>query len=123
MKNITVRKLLPIAHTYILLSLFFYWFETSFGLNPVALTFFVVFGLHLFVAKGAFKFIFPSIFAALNLYMFLALFSELSEFTTFNMEAFTMLSVGTLYLGLNIAGAVIMMLNISAPTVIAEEVK
>ena len=106
----SAKKLLPYAHGFILLSLFAYGFETSIFMNPVAIAFFVIFGLHLFVAKGGAKMIFPSIFILVNLFMFLALFSELREFETFNREALFMLLVGTLYFGLNIVTSFIMIL-------------
>lgn len=110
MNKITAKKLQPFANGFILLSIFLYGLETSLILNPVAIAFFVIFGLHLFVAKGAGKLIFPFLFILINMFMFLALFSELREFSTFNQEALIMLSVGSFYFGLNIISAVIMIL-------------
>lgn len=98
MNKITAKKLQPFANGFILLSIFLYGLETSLILNPVAIAFFVIFGLHLFVAKGAGKLIFPFLFILINMFMFLALFSELSEFSTFNQEALIMLSVGSFLL-------------------------
>ena len=105
--KITSQSLLPIANAYILLSIAYYWIETSAFLNPVAIGLVVVFGLHLFVAKRNTRLIFPSIFIALNLFMFLALFSELFEFNTFNREAMILLGVGSLYLGFNILSGIV----------------
>lgn len=107
MRKYTSSRMLKVANAFLLFSLFFYWFETSSFLNPVAIFLFIVLGLHMFVARGPFKFIFPSLFIIINLYMFLALFSEFSEFPILSMEAISLLLVGTLYLGLNIASSVI----------------
>ncbi len=87
-------------------------------LNPVALGFVVVFFLHLFVAKGNAKLIFPSIFFVINLYMFLALFSEFGEFSTLNSEAIILLGVGILYLGINVLCSIVMILNYYNPTLV-----
>ena len=108
MNKISAIKLLPIANAYFLISIAYYWFETSTLLNSVAIGLIVVFSLHLFVAKNGVKLIFPSIFITLNLFMFLALFSEFSEFPTLTNEAITLLSVGSFYLSLNVLSAVIM---------------
>ena len=107
-----IKSIKPVhfANAFIVLSIAYYWLETTL-FNPVAIGLAVVFGLHLFVAKNTAKMIFPSIFICLNLFMFLALFSELSEFTEFNKEAAIMLIVGSLYLGLNIISAIIMIKN------------
>ena len=95
-------------------TLFFHCFiiglKTTF-LNPFATAFAIVFGLHLFVARGNTKLVFPIIFACINVYMFLALFSEFREFSSISEEAMIMMVVGVLYLGLNLAGAVILIIN------------
>ena len=112
MNKITSKTLLPIANSYIILSIAYYWLETSNLLNPVAIGLMLIFGLHLFVAKGTSKLIFPSIFILLNLFMYLALFSEFSEFSTINKEAMKLLIVGGLYLGINILSGAIIILAI-----------
>jgi hypothetical protein len=111
MKNITSKTLLPIANAYIILYIAYYWLETPALLNPVAILLVIVFGLHFFVAKRIAKFIFPTIFIALNLFMYLALFSEFSEFINVNKDAMILLIVGGLYLGLNILSGVVIILG------------
>ena len=112
MNKITSKRLLPIVNAYIIISVLYYWFETPTLLNPVAIGLILIFGLHLFVAKGATKLIFPTIFILLNLFMYLALFSEFSEFTTVNKEALTLLIVGGLYFGINIICGVVIILEV-----------
>jgi len=104
--NIRPRKLLMLANLYIFLSIVYYWIETSSLLNPIAITLVLLFGVHIFIAKKQTKLILPIIFLVVNLYMVLALFSEFSEFSTLSNEALTLLFVGILYLGLNIASAI-----------------
>ena len=119
MRNIKSTTLLHFANAFIILSITYYWLETPGFLNPVAIGLALVFGLHLFVAKGMAKMIFPSIFIALNLFMFLALFSEFSEFTTINKDAIILLVVGGLYLGLNVlSGIIIIMGNLQREAVL-----
>lgn len=120
MKNPTIQKWLPIANIYLFLSLLFYWLETSVLLNPVALVFFAAFALHYFVAKGAYRLIFPVFFFIINLYMILALLSEFSEFTTFGQEAAMLLAVGGIYLGLNLASAIIIIYSNTIAKIPAE---
>jgi len=113
MKILKSNPYLFLANMYILLSILYYWLETLSGFNPIAYSLFIVFGLHLFAAKGKLKFIFPSIFLLINLYMFLALFSEFREFKTLNKDAMLLLGVGILYLGLNVLSAVTILKNVN----------
>ncbi len=91
-------SLLYFASAYILLSIGYYWIGTTL-MNPFVIGLLVIFSLHLFLAKGGLKLIFPIIFAIINLYMFLALFSEFREFPSTTKEALIMMSIGILYLG------------------------
>jgi hypothetical protein len=117
MNKIGTKTLLPIANAYIILSITYYWVETSNALNPIAICLFLIFGLHLFVAKSTFKLIFTSIFIALNLYMFLALFFEFGEFNSINKQAMILLGVGSIYLSINIlCGFIILRGNLQIVT-------
>lgn len=109
MKPFNLRRLLPVANGYIIISILYYWFETPSIINPVAIGLLGVFGLHLFLAKGSAKMIFPTVFITLNLFMFLALFSEFREFTEMNKDAILLIGIGTLYLGTNILSAIVIM--------------
>ena len=107
----SIRKLiLPFANVYILLSLLYYWFET-YLLNPIAIGLVVAFLCHFYLAKASGKFIFPLGFIMINLYMFLALFSEFREFNSLTNDAILLLVVGIVYLGLNIFSALWIMLE------------
>lgn len=77
----------------------------------MAITLISVFVIQWLMAEGMAKLIFPSIFIAINLFMFLALFSEFSEFSQLNREAVVLLVVGTLYLGLNIVSSIYIILK------------
>jgi len=113
MKRPFISRLQPFANAYLLLSIGYYWMETGVLFNPLAIALLVIIGLHLFVAKGLWKHLFPSLFILINLFMFLALFSEFSEFESLTSDALILLSVGTLYLGLNIVSAVVILVNYS----------
>ena len=101
------KLLLLFANGFIVLSILYYWFSTQL-LNPIAIGLALIFGLHLFGAKGDAKLIFPTLFILLNLYMFLALFSEFNEFPRISYDALQLLFVGGVYLTLNVLSGIIM---------------
>ena len=107
MSKISISKITPWIHGYIGASILYYWMASSL-LNPFAILLLIGFSLHLFVAKNDYKLIFPVVFLLLNAFMFLALFSEFSEFETLSRNAMLLLLVGIPYLGCNVIGALVM---------------
>ncbi len=87
---------------YLIGSVLFYWFFTASIFNPVAIGLLIILGLQLVYQKKGMGFTIGSIFLLLNLFMVLALLSELREFTEFSSSFYELLIVGSLYLGLNI---------------------
>lgn len=102
MKN--VRFLRPwIAECYLILSVLYYWFMTGTILNPIAIALLgILTGLIIWKNK-ALGVAIAIVFMFLNLYMILAMISELNEFETFNRRAQELLIFGSLYFGTNIA--------------------
>lgn len=95
---------------YIFASVILYWSMTTL-LNPIAISLAAVLGIFLWLKNRALGISIASVFFLLNLYMVLAMISELNEFSTFNWRAFELLAGGSLYLGLNIFVSVRMLIK------------
>ena len=93
---------------YLVLATLYYWFLTSNFLNPFAIALLCTLTYQLIVKNAISGVIIASIFIVLNLYMVLALISELSEFPAPNNEWLQMLVVGSVFLGLNITAGSVM---------------
>ena len=105
-----LRRHLP--ELYLLFAVLFYWVSSTF-INPIALVLFVMVGAQLYFKKPITGVLIASILMLLNLYMVLALISELSEFEEYVAGFWKLLIVGSLFLGLNIAAGVAMLLKYS----------
>jgi hypothetical protein len=87
---------------YLIGATLYYWFLTATLLNPIAIVLLAILGFQLIYKKGTTGLIIASLFIVLNLYMVLALISELSEFTSANEQWTKLLLFGTLFLGINL---------------------
>ena len=83
--------------------------DTSTLLNPVAIVLLLVLLFQIIFKKTASGLIIGSIFLLLNLYMVLALISELSEFDVVNQGFINLLTFGSIFLGLNIIVSFLML--------------
>lgn len=91
-----------IPELYLIASVLFYWFSTGTALNYIAIILVIILGVQLVYQKAVMGIVIASLFLLLNLYMVLALISELREFNELTSSFYSLLIVGTLYLGLNI---------------------
>jgi len=96
---------------YLIASVLFYWFFTGTALNFVAIGLLVILGAQLLFQIKISGIIIASIFLMLNLFMTLALLSELSEFTEFTNSFYELLIVGSVYLGMNLVVSTLMMIK------------
>jgi hypothetical protein len=104
-----LKKWIP--ETYLIASVIYYWIMTGTLLNPFAIVL-LTFLIMLIVLKNrTFGMVLSILFLVLNLYMVLALISELNEFPAFNKDAQILLLVGSIYLGVNILLSVFMLLK------------
>lgn len=91
---------------YLLGATLYYWFLTSNVFNPIAIILLLILTYQLVYKKLTTGVIIAFVFIVLNLYMVLALISELSEFSEPTSNYNQLLIFGTLFLGINlIAGA------------------
>ena len=102
-----ITKFLP--EIYLLLSVAYYWTLTASKFNPIAITLIIILLFQIIVRGKVLGLIISTIFILLNGYMILALISELSEFSEFNLEAQKLALYGFTYLGVNIIVGYIML--------------
>lgn len=91
-----------LTEIYLIASIFYYWFLTGTFLNPVALLLLTVVLLLIWKKNRPLGLSIGIIFLLLNLYILLALKSELSEFNETNEAYYKMMRFGLIYLGLNV---------------------
>lgn len=96
---------------YMLLSVFYYWFLTSNVWNPIAIVLILILAVHLFFQKQIMGIVISSLFICMNLFLFLALISEFSEFPAGDPEGKTLLTYGLIYLGLNFMTGLAMLIK------------
>ncbi|SDX86492.1 hypothetical protein SAMN05444411_110139 [Lutibacter oricola] len=105
-----IRKdnLLLLPEVYLIIASIFYWVNTSTLFNPFAIIFIGVLLYQVIIKNKIAGLLISSVFILLNLYMVLALISELSEFTTSNNSFIRLLVFGVLFLGLNLIASIFM---------------
>jgi len=97
------KQLLYISpELYLIAATLYYWSLTAHLLNPVAITLLCIIVFQLVFKKTISGLFISGLFIALNLYLVLALISELSEFTLKNKDYYNLLIIGSLFLGINI---------------------
>ena len=100
-----------LSEIYLLFAIIYYWSLTAQVINWFAIALLVILGI-LIVTKNKVLGMTIGIFLILiNLYLLLALASELSEFEVFNTDAKKLLGFGLLFLGLNLFFSVRMLLK------------
>ncbi|WP_250432415.1 hypothetical protein [Hanstruepera flava] len=96
----TFRLIFP--EIYFIVATLYYWSLTAVLFNWIAFVLILLLGILIVTKNRYLGILISSLVGVVNLYLVLALFSELSEFNTFNLEAKKLLIVGLLFLGLNI---------------------
>ena len=94
------------SEIYILASVLYYWYMTGTLFNIPAIVLIAIVSILILSKNRALGVVLGAIFLLLNLYMVLAMISELNEFTSFNGNAVSLLVFGTAYFGLNIFMAI-----------------
>ncbi len=94
---------------YLIAAILYYWSLTANLFNPIAIILVLIFGYQFTVQKSLLGIIISSIFICLNLYLILALISELSEFPEADDAFYKMLIIGGLFIGCNIVVGAFMM--------------
>ena len=104
-----IRKLKNfIPELFLIASVIYYWILTSNLFNPIAIGLLAVFIYQIISRKSTLGLIIAAVFILMNLFMVLALISELSEFEVINQNWKILVIFGSLYLGLNLVLASLM---------------
>lgn len=99
----SIKKWLP--ETYLILSVLYYWSLTSSFVNPIAISLLLILALLIWSKNRILGTAIGIVILVTNLFLLLALASELREFPTADKDYFIMLFAGLLYMGLNITVA------------------
>jgi hypothetical protein len=100
-----------LSEIYWLLAILYYWSLTALVANWFAIVLLMILGV-LLVTKNKILGMTISIFLILiNLYLLLALASELSEFIVFNADAKKLLGFVVLFIGLNLLFSILLLLK------------
>jgi len=104
-----------IPELYLFACAMYYWIATTL-LNPIAIFLVAVLTIFILLKNRAMGIIISLLFLLLNLYMVLALISELSEFNTFNKNYLALLLIGSPFLGFNIFFSIKMLIKWTSKT-------
>ncbi len=104
-----LKRYLP--ETYLIAATLFYWMSAAIVVNWFAIGLLSLLIFLIVTKNKVLGITIASIWILINLYMVLALISELSEFPEFNNAAFELLGVGSLFLGLNLIFSVILLVK------------
>ncbi len=98
-----IRKLKNfIPELFLIASVIYYWILTSNLLNPFAIGLLAILIYQIVSKKATLGLVISTVVIVLNLFMVLALISELSEFEVINQNYKNLIMFGSLYLGLNL---------------------
>ncbi|WP_296382988.1 hypothetical protein [Winogradskyella sp.] len=105
----TLKSFIP--ELFLIASVIYYWILTSNLLNPIAIALLTIIVYQIISKKSTLGLIISGVFILLNLFLVLALISELSEFDVVNQNYKNLIIFGSLYLGLNLFLAGLMFLK------------
>ncbi len=94
---------------YLIAATIYYWTLTANTINPIAITLLLVLTYQIIYKKIALGLVIGIVFVLANMYLILALFSELLEFTELNQDWRNLLIFGLLFLGFNITAGLAML--------------
>ncbi len=105
-----LKKIIPfLPELYLLVATIYYWFLTANLFNPIAIVLLLALSCQIVFQNELSGIFISSIFIVLNLYLVLALLSELSEFLELNLAFIKMLLIGSLFISFNLIAGGFMM--------------
>ena len=99
----TIKQWLP--ETYLIVSVLYYWSLTTSVINPIAISLLLIIALLIWSKNRILGTAIGTVILVINLFLLLALASELREFETADKDYFILLIAGLFYMGLNITVA------------------
>lgn len=110
MKNLK-HALTRTPELYLVITCIYYWTLTASALNPIAIILIIALILQVLFKNKISGIVISVFFIILNLFMVLAFLSEFYEFPSLNADAKRLAIFGSLYLGLNLIIATIMLIK------------
>jgi len=96
---------------YLIFATIYYWILTPNLFNPIAVVLLAILTYQIIYKNSTIGLVISSLFLVLNLYLVLALISELHEFTEVNDGFIKLILIGSIFLGLNIIVSIIMLIK------------
>jgi len=96
---------------YLTFATIYYWILTPNLFNPIAVVLLAILTYQIIYKNSTIGLVISSLFLVLNLYLVLALISELHEFTEVNDGFIKLILIGSIFLGLNIIVSIIMLIK------------
>jgi|GEM_PF-1224270 len=97
---------------YLIAATLYYWFLTSSLFNPIAIGLLSVLLFYMLTKNITLGLILSTVYILLNLYLVLALISELSEFQSLDSNFMKLIIIGPIFLGLNLLAGYFMLRSI-----------
>ncbi len=105
------KAFLNIPEYLLIAAVLFYWMSAGLVINYIAIVLLVMIIFQMIYKNKVIGIAIPTFLILTSLYMILALFSEVSEFPSFNAEAQTLLLVGLAYFFITIIASTIMIIK------------
>ena len=115
LKLSTLRNYIP--EGFLIVSVIYYWMLTAHLLNPIAIILLAVMAFQVISKNTISGLLILGIFILLNLYLVLALLSELSEFDMVSSNYNKLVIMGTLYIGINLIVGALMFFKYLKPKI------
>jgi|26BtaG_2_1085354.scaffolds.fasta_scaffold08032_2 hypothetical protein len=96
---------------YLIFATIYYWILSPNLFNPIAVVLLAILTYQIIYKNSSIGLVISSLFLVLNLYLVLALISELHEFTEVNDGFIKLILIGSIFLGLNIIVSIIMLIK------------
>lgn len=109
MKTKNLKFLIP--EIYLIVATLYYWTLTSNIFNPFAIVLVLILTYQIVSKNAITGLIIATVFLLLNLYLVLALLSELNDFNNTDKDFRLLFIFGNLFIGLNICFSIIMLIK------------
>lgn len=104
------------SEIYLIIAVFFYWISASVIINWFGIGLLLTLIILLLSKSRILGITIGILWIFINIYMILAMFSELSEFPSFNNSALKLLVVGSIFFGLNLILSGMLVYKYTSPT-------
>lgn len=105
-----MKNLIFYAQIVLIVSVLFYWYNTSTFLNPIAIILLLILLSQMYFKNIVIGMIVPAIIILASLYMILALISEINDFSRFDNEAKNLSLIVAIWTSITLVTSVFLMI-------------